>query len=596
VLRKLTIRPGISREASQVASEGSWWAANRVRFRGGWPEKLGGWVRDTTRQFGGAVRALHVWAGLQGEELSAAGNVGGLYIRLGAGATYADRTPARQIYTGATGSATAGVAGVVATTATPHGLVAGDWVMVAAQSVDGWVEGAAPVMVGGVPIRGRYMVGTIVSATEFRLLAPAVATSTVSGVALGQITALDVGPAVVAGVSPQIASFWSLADWGETLLASPTRGPLFVWRPRDGLLGPGADPFALQVTNVVTPAAGPPEDIGSLLVAMPQRQVMCLGASAGTATGSYDPMLVRWSDVEDYTSWVASSTNQAGSVRLQGGSKIVGGRVSRGQVLVWTDTSLFGFRYIGQPLIYRVDLLGQNCGLIGPKASAEVGGVVYWMSSDGFFAFRGGAPEQLLCPLWDDVWPRLQRNLSVLCVAGGNSVFNEVWFFYPADNAGDVSRYVAFDTVAGTWHGGEMNRTAWLDRGVQLRPLAATALDGSRIYQHEVGVDADGAAMGEWIESGWVDIDDGEAMVFVDKLVPDWRRLVGSARLTVRAQDRNDAAVKSRGPAVVVPTTRQVPVRLRGRQMALRIDGHTVPGGDWRLGALRTDAQPDGKL
>jgi hypothetical protein len=600
MLRKLSIRPGISREASQAASEGGWWAANRVRFRGGWPEKLGGWVRDTAQQFSGTVRALLVWASLRGQYLTAVGSSQGVWVRRGSGEGFEDRSPVLQTLLTCTASATVGVPVITITTAVSHGLSVGDVVMYDVARADGWGTWGIPTMVGGVPLLGRYVVGAVVSATQFSISTASAPTSSVVNQAIGTVYQVDVGAADQAANSAIVdVRFWSFDAWGEQLLGVPRRGRLYRWRPVAGVGLTPTDPdyLLLPIEHASDAAAGPPRQIGLALVAQPQRQVIALGASSGTATGPYDPLLVRWSDVEDYTVWVASSTNQAGSVRLQGGAEIIGGRVSRGQVLVWTEASLYAMRYIGQPLIYRVDLVGQNCGLIGPSASAEVAGVVYWMSTDGFFAFRGGAPELLPCPLWDDVWRDLSREQHVKVVAGGNSLFSEVWWFYPPEGSSEPTKYVAYDTVAGLWHGGDMERTAWCDRGLQDRPLAAasTTVGGARLYQHEVGVDADGAAMGEWIESGWVDIDDGESMVFVDKLVPDWRRLVGSARLTVRAQDRNDAAVKVRGPAVVVPGTRQVPVRVRGRQMSLRIDGSTTPGGDWRLGALRTDAQPDGK-
>jgi hypothetical protein len=217
------------------------------------------------------------------------------------------------------------------------------------------------------------------------------------------------------------------------------------------------------------------------------------------------------------------------------------------------------------------------------------------MGQGNFWAFRGGAPEVVPCSVWDDVFRNLNPDQQVKVVCGANALFGEVFWFYPSADSLEPDRFVVFNTVERVWYGGALTRTAWMDRGTFPTPIAACSSTGL-LYTHEVGVDADGQPMGEWIESGWVDVDDGEFLTFLDRLLPDWRRLVGSVRLTVQVVDYPSQAPRVRGPFTVAAGTQQVVVRLRGRQMALRIDGDVLAGGDWRLGALRAKAQPDGKV
>jgi hypothetical protein len=610
-LSKIALRPGIDRQSSQTSGEGGWWDSNRVRFRGGVPEKMGGWQRLSSAPLDGRVRALSVWSLLSGEVMLAAGSHTKLY--LWQGGAYFDVTPLARTRAISNGIATtAGSVVVTISFTSAHGALDGD--ILTFDALSGLSRVPWGVSVGGVALSGDLTVTRVVSATAVEITAAAPAASTVAagggsatatfylpsgrpdqtpgqGYGAGAYSRGNYGGAADVAAKVLAARFWALDAWGEVLLAVPLDGALYSWAPGAG----GAiDARAARVVNGVA-ADGPPLQIGRMLVAMPQRQVLLLGASALNSESAYDPMLVRWSDIEDFAFYRAAADNAAGSVRLQGGTEIRAGFNTQLQTLIWTDTTLHGLRFIGQPLIYRVDILGRSCGIIGPKAFAEVNSTVYWMGEGNFWAFRGGAPELLRCAIWDDVFGNLNREQRAKVVCGGNSDFGEVIWFYPSSGSLEPDRFAAYNTVEGVWYGGALARTAWLDRGVLAYPVGACR-DARLLYAHETGLDADGAPMGEWIESGWVDLDDGELLTHLEKLLPDWRRLVGRARLTVRVVDYPLQPPRVRGPFVVDASTTQVVVRARGRQVALRIDGDTVPGGAWRLGAIRAQAQADGKV
>lgn len=610
-LSKLLLRPGIDRQSSQTAGEGGWWDANRVRFRGGWPEKFGGWRRISSTLIEGRVRALAAWVLLTGEVLAAVGSHLRLYLY--GGGSFTDITPIDR-----TVASTAGIDTTLDETVVTivfdaaHGALDGD--LFTFDTLTGVSRTPNGVSVGGLSLDGDLTVHRVVDSVTVEVLSETAATSTVAGGG-GALTGtfylpsgrpdMTPGQGYSAGAysrgtwsSPAdvsavtlAARFWSLDAWGELLLGAPGDERLYVWEP--GVSG-AIDARASVVTATVA-AEGPPLRIGRMLVAMPQRQVLLLGAAALNSSSGYDPMLLRWSDIEDYTMFLAAADNAAGSIRLQGGTEIRAGFNTQMQTLIWTDTTLYGLRFIGQPLIYRADVLGRSCGIIGPKAFAEVNGAVYWMGQGNFWVFRGGAPEPVPCAMWDDVFRNLNREQQAKVCCAGNAEFGEVLFFYPTSDSSEPNRYAAYNTIERVWYGGILTRTAWMDKGVFGNPLA-TCWNTRMLYQHELGVDADQNALGEWIESGWIDVEDGEWMTFVERVIPDWRRLVGSVSLTVRAVDYPGRTPRESGPHTVTSGTEDVVVRLRGRQVSLRIAGDTAIGGDWRLGALRGRTQRDGRV
>lgn len=499
-LTKLEFRAGIVKDDSPLSVEGGWVDADKVRFRGGRPQIVGGWEKVTSEAFEGICRGLHSWAGLDGAYRIGVGTHSHLYVYYGGG-----------LYD-----------------ITPAGLAAG-----LVSSIGGTGYGV-----------GSYGEG-----------------------AYGVPTTSDFRPRV-----------WSLSNWGEYLLANPSRETLFEW-----------------TGDVSTPAAAvvnAPAEVGSHFVSA-ERLVVCCGATEYGGT-EFNPMLLRWSDQENNTVWAPTASNQAGFLPLSHGGRIVRGIPSRQTNLVFTDTALYGLRYLGDPLlVFGQELLGQGCGLIGSNAVTEKDGSAYWLSNSGeFYQYTGGRAEPLQCPVKRYVLDNLDWLQAEKIYASFNGGNSEVWWFYPDTRDGDeCSRYVIYNYIEGTWSVGSFERSAWIDAGVMENPFAA-GVDGY-LYYHERGQSADGGPIVAYVESAPSDVGDGDQLLAVLRVVPDFEDLSGGVDLSFLCRPWPVGAETVHGPYAVLPTTEKIDLRMTARQIALRIDSASAPSF-WRLGAMRADLRPTG--
>ena len=598
-IQKLNFRPGVNTQLSKTANEGGWSDSNLIRFRDGLPQKIGGWVSFLSTAITGIARAVWTWQQLDSSLDIAFGTHNSLILSQG-GAVF-DITPLRRSavltspFTTSVGSA------FVTVVDAGHSAVAGDLVVV--------VSAAA---VGGITLAGTYSVAVVVDANTYTILAASGATSSATGggsttlsypLQSGNINAVQsngVGVGLV-GIgtvgTPRSGSLltlgirtWALVNWGELLLGVVRYGMLYVW-------GTSVTTRATQVLNS-TPANGPPLTINSMFIGMPERHCILLGTSALNSSNSYDPMLVRFSDVETFDSYLASATNSAGSFRLQGGTQLICGLNITNQSVIWSDAAMFSMRFIGLPYVYGFDRLGTGCGIIGPHAMAEQSGLVFWMGVSAFYAFRGGAPETIPCPVWQTVFSssvttsvNLVQADKVYC--GISAQTNEVYWFYPSLAGVENDRFVAYNFVENLWHFGAMARTTWIDKSVVRSILATDPVGG--VYQHETGVDANGNAMDSYVESGYLDIGDGTEFMFVDKVIPDFGNdQVGTVYVTIKTVDYPNSAPLIQGPFAMTPTTQFLSVRARARQIAFRFE--TLDAGAYfRLGAIRVQAAQDGR-
>ena len=336
---------------------------------------------------------------------------------------------------------------------------------------------------------------------------------------------------------------------------------------------------------------------------------------------TFDPMLIRWSDQESLTTWLPAITNQAGSVRLSHGSKIVTTLQSRQEIVVWTDSSLYSLQYLGPPYVWGSQLLADNISIIGPNATAMASGISYWMGVDKFYKYDGRV-QTLRCDLRQYIYSDINLQQSDQVFASTNEGFNEVWFFYCSSSSNDIDKYVIYNYAEDIWQYGSMGRTAWLDTGLRNYPIAATY--SYNIVEHENGVD-DGtlyppAAITASITSSQYDIGDGHNFAFVYRMLPDLT-FRGSASgndpsgapyapptVTMYLQGLNNsgsgitqsgnADVAYNGPAPSVINvdeyTGQIYIRVRGRQMQMKLTSNTL-GTQWQLGSPRIDLRPDGR-
>ena len=406
------------------------------------------------------------------------------------------------------------------------------------------------------------------------------------------------GPQTVAGTVtnntqlglPLTVTDWTLDNWGSYLISCPVGGGIYEWSPNSG-----------SSLSSIIPQAPPVND--GIFVAMPQRQVIAWGS---TFTGIQDPLLVRWSDVNNYSSWTALITNQAGSYRLPRGSRIVGGLQGPQQGLIWTDLNIWAMQYSGPPYVYQFNELGSGCGLIARKAAGVMNGNVYWMSQSQFFMLGGSGVETIPCPIWDVIFQDLDTsNLDKIRIAP-NSRFGEITWYYPTlSNGGEVNAYVKYNILLRQWDFGTLSRTAWINQSVLGPPIGA-GIDNQGtfyIYQHEIGQNADGSVMNSSFQTGYFVIADGEYKVFVDQVWPDMKwGLYGGAQnahvdLTFYVTDYPGDTPRTYGPYNISVNTEYITPRFRGRLMSIKIQSDPAEINTfWRLGAMRYRFEQDGKF
>lgn len=380
------------------------------------------------------------------------------------------------------------------------------------------------------------------------------------------------------------ADDWSLDNWGEYLIASPKGGEIYYWNPTDGGV------YAAVVPNA-------PKINEGCFVAMPERQIIAYGS---TFTGIQDPLLVRWCDIANFTSWIGTVTNQAGSFRIPKGSRIVGGLQGPQQGLLWTDIGIWSMQYINLPLVWSFNEIGTGCGLIGRRAAATLNGEVYWMSQSQFFSLSGGGVQAIPCPVWDVIFQDIDMDYAERIRCATNARFGEVVWYYPTMGSGGVpTKYVKLNPMMGSWDFGTLTRTAWIDQSVLGAPIGAGG--DNVIYQHETSTDADGQAINAYVQTGWFALEEGDLKTFVDQVWPDmkWGYYGGSqganVMITFYVADYPSQTPRVHGPYTVTEATTYITPRLRGRLVSIRIESNDV-GSFWRLGNIRYRLQPDGKF
>lgn len=482
----------------------------------------------------------------------------------------------------------------------------------------------ASTTVGGVTLFGEYRVVSVPTANTFTISvsSQATATATVSenagqamfnfyygygaltagtGYGVGGYGSGGYGTGTSTPVTPTRGSAmaaydWTLDNWGEVLVACPNQitfgpaasnplgGPVYVWSPTSN-------------SPLLSPIPTAPVANAGIFVAMPQRQIVAWGS---TFDGVQDPLLVRWCDVEDYTSWIALPTNQAGSYRIPKGSQIIGALQGPQQGLIWTDLAVWAMQYIGAPLVYGFNEIATGCGLIGPKAAASVNGVVYWMSQSQFYRLAGQGVEPLPCPIWDVIFQDIDTsNLNKIRVAV-NSRFGEISWFYPTvGSGGEISNYAKYNIGLNQWDYGALSRTAWINQSVLGAPIGADST--GLIFQHETSTNADGQPMTSSFQTGYFALADGDAMTYVDQFWPDakWGYYDGTQnanlQLTFYVKNYPSDSPQVYGPYTVTSGTDYITPRFRGRLVSIKI-GSSDANSFWRMGAMRYRYSPDGRF
>ena len=624
-LQKILFKPGVNRENTRYTTEGGWYECDKVRFRQGNPEKIGGWTRFSSFTFLGVCRSLWNWITLGGANLLGVGTNLKFYINLGG--EYYDITPVR----GTPGTinnnpfvATLG-SSVITVTDTAHGCLTGDFVTFSGAVGLGGNITAGVLNADPTTRLPEYQV-TVIDANSYTIIVAAVANATdVSGSPGGGAAVIatyqvNTGPEIEipltgwgaggwgTGVwgtgtsAPSPMQLWNQFNFGEDLIFGPRGGGIYYWDASAGVTAQG-------VNLTVDGDADTPIFQNKIVVSDASRFTLVFGTN-DYGTFTLDPMLIRWSDQEDPFTWTPAITNQAGSIRLSHGSEIITAIQTRQEIVTFTDQALYSLQYLGPPYVWGTQLLADNISIAGPNAVALASGVVYWMGVDKFYVYDGRV-QTLNCDLRRYVFSDFNQNQAEQVFAGTNEGFNEVWWFYCSAGSTVVDKYVIYNYLEKIWYYGTMGRTAWLDTGLQPYPIAATYINN--IVNHEDGVDdnstATPAPIVANISSSEFDIGDGHNFGFVWRVLPDLT-FGGSAasptpQVTMTLQgltNSGSGVTASAGQAVVKGSTYviteeftgQIYTRVRGRQLIFKLDSSQV-GTTWQLGAPRMDIRPDGR-
>lgn len=704
-LQKLTLKPGVNRENTRYTNENGWYESDKVRFRQGTPEKIGGWERISGSTFVGICRSLWNWVTLAGQNLMGVGTTVKMYIENGG--SYYDITPIRAEHTLTNPFAT--------DTATNLG---GYTTVTVTDSSGGFTDGAYVTYyggsaVGGVTVSGEYTLTLLTSTTYTISVAGTASSSTTGGGTVYAVYQVNPGGAVytpsvgwgagswgagswgIGETTPSATAsirIWNQMNWGQNLVYGVGGGPLYYWDATVGYseatvtmtiaspcvvscslgladltpitfattgalptgLVPGTTYYVRYLSSSTFNLSATPSGAlitttgtqsgtqsisprGILLSALAgadayvplyqnvftisdaSRFVLVFGTNDYGST-TLDPMLIRWSDQESLTTWYPAITNQAGSVRLSHGSKIVAVLQSRQEILVWTDSTLYSLQYLGPPYVWGNQLLADNVSLISQNAPVLASGVTYWMGVDKFYKYDGRV-QTLNCDLRQYIYSDINLQQSVQVFGGTNEGFNEAWWFYCSAGSNEIDKYVIYNYVENAWYYGTMGRTAWIDTGLRNYPVAATY--AYNLVYHENGVDDNTtgvpAAIEATITSAQFDIGDGNNFAFVWRMLPDLT-FRGSTAGTTPAltmqllplqnsgsgyNDPKSVGGTSADATQAVTATQTYPIdldtyngqiyiRIRGRQMSMRITSNQI-GTQWQLGSPRIDIRNDGR-
>jgi hypothetical protein len=725
-LQKIVFRPGVNRENTNYSNEGGWFDCDKIRFRSGFPEKVGGWVRYSSDTYDGVARTIKNWVTLAGESLLGVGTNTKAYVNKGG--EYFDITPIRATVTlpnnpfttvsgstvvrvnatghgatdgsyvtftgatavgglnldgeysinyidsntynvisalAATSSATGGGASVsaayqinaglrvysfglgwgagawptytlkalanavsttntsnaVTITDTAHGLVTNDYVFIQGLQYPNWVNNSSAVIqwvnnsnvvvpmyadsFGGIPtvtlLKAQQV--TRINANSYSFTATvnatANATATYATIRYPAPPVRAWGGAAAVGIGQQLG-LWNMANFGQELLFGQRGGPIYKWTPV-----PASTAYSVRGTLVTGDEVPLFQNV--LLISDSSRFVFAMGTNEVFDT-VLDPLLIRWSDQEDYTNWSPSATNQAGGIRLSIGSYIVAASQTRQEILVWTDAAIYSLQYLGAPFVWGVTLLQDNISIMGPNTAITVNNVTYWMGLDKFYMYSGRV-ETLPCSIRQFIFRDINKDQAWQVCCGSNEAFSEVWWFYPSGSSTTNDKYVIYNYLDRVWYYGTINRTAWLDASTNQYPIAAC--DAQTLVLHENGVDDaitnPPSAINAYIQSSDFDIGDGHNFGFVWRILPDVTfagATITNPQVTMVVEPRinsgapygtpNEPTVTRTQAFPVELYTGQVYTRIRGRQMAFRIESVGV-GTQWQLGSPRIDIRPDGR-
>tara|TARA_R110002051_G_scaffold188844_2_gene258233 strand:- start:1028 stop:2878 length:1851 start_codon:yes stop_codon:yes gene_type:complete len=613
-LLKLQFQPGINREGTEYSADAGWYNSDKIRFRKGRPEKIGGWEKYSVSSFLGVCRSIEDWVVADGVAYIGLGTTLKFYIN--EGSSYYDVTPIRATTTdGVTFAATNG-SSTITVTDDDHGAKVNDFVTFSGSASLGGLIIAAV-------LNQEYQIAGITSTDVYTITAKDTDgdTVTANGSDSGNGgSGVDGAYQISVGLNTYVqgvgwgASTWGASTWGSSrvlpassqlrlysqdvfgddLIFNVRSGGVYYWDESSGTSARGV------ALSAVSGASDAPTIALQVMMSDVDKHVICFGVNP-LGSSSIDPLHIRWSDSESAVDWTPTAINSAGGVTLSTGSIIIGALKTRQEMLIWTDAGMHSMRFIGSPFIFQFSVVNEGISMVSPKAAVNAGGAVYFMDRGGFYAYTGSI-QPIPCSVLDYVFSNINIGQAFKVFATTNVDHNEVTWFYPvgSDNT-EITNYVTYNYAEQLWSVGTMDRGAWIEANSKNYPIASsvvTSSDTNYLYIQERGYDDDGSAMTAFIESGDIEMGDGERYMLLSRMIPDFTFSgdTGSASMdvVVKGKDFPLEDLTTLSTSTVTSSTQQSFLRARTRSSAFRIES-SGSGFGWRLGDLRVDMRPDGR-
>jgi hypothetical protein len=633
-LTKLQFKPGVNRETTSYTNEGGWFDVDKVRFRFGMPEKIGGWEKFAASSYLGTARAMHPWSTLDNSRLIGIGTSLKYYINQDGG-SFNDITPVRTTTSAGdvTFSATSG-SSTITVTDNAHGAVVDDFMTFSdATGLGGNITAdvlnqeyyvtevindnsytivarTAGTTIGDITVNGALAPSEVDAngsdtgnggsscVAAYQVSVGLDTTATGAGWGVGTWGRGTWGSAAVTPIVTNTLRIWTHDNFGEDLVMNVRNGGIYYWDKTNGFGNRAVSLDSLTGGNSV------PTIAKQILVSDRDRHIIAFGCDTEADPGIQDPLAIRFSSQESLTDWESRPDNTAGELRLGSGSEIITAVETRQQILVFTDESLYAMQFLGPPFTFGVNLVSENITTMGPLSAIAIEDNVFWMGLNEFYVY-GGTVQRLPCTVRDFVFDDFNTLQREKVVASTNTAFSEIWWFYPSANSETNDRYVVYNYQQQVWYYGALSRSFWMDRGIFDNPIAAGPQN--YLYTQEKGFDDDGSAFTAYIESSQVDIGDGDQFAFIRRMIPDltFRGSTAespSANITIKTRNfpggnylqSTDSAVTKTASVPVEQFTEQVHLRLRGRSFAMRVESDDS-GVGWRLGSPRLDIRTDGR-
>jgi hypothetical protein len=602
-LSKLQFKPGINTEVTPYTNEGGWLDCDKVRFRFGFPEKLGGWTKYASQTFAGVCRSLHAWVASDNSKYMGVGTHLKFYIE--EGGSYNDITPIRLTTTNtATFSAVNGSTTITVTDA-GNEVILGDSVTFSGAS------GLGGNITADI-LNQEYVVASVVDPNNYTIEASVSANASDTGNGGGSVIAeyqINIGINTVVPGTGWGAGTYSRGTWGSAATTVAGGGSLRLWRQdnfgddllfniRDGAIYYWDKSLSLTSRGVelTSLSSSAPSVARQIMVSDRDRHVLAFGCNPfGSST--QDKLLIRFSDQESLTDWEPTATNTAGDLLVGVGSEIIAAVETRREIIVITDESVHSVQFIGPPFTFGITQVSTGITIVGPNAAVAVNDLIFWMGRNRFYVYDGQV-NVLPCTVRDTVFDDFDLTQGEKTYAAINSEFGEVTWFYSSNGSSVNDKYVTYNFVEKVWYYGTISRTAWIDRGIKDYPVGAAP--NGYLYNHENGLDDDGSPMTAYIESSPIEIQDGESFALIRRLIPDISFLNSAsgaskeATFTLKAEDFPGTGYTRSYASTVTDTDTQDFVRLRGRAVGLRVESTNL-NMTWRLGSPRIDIRQDGR-